>query len=78
MILGDSNGSPERRRVVFANLPREGGLLGVGGKYSEAIFAFAITELGLSSVGWGWKGVRRTAKRGELGYIPPGGRRTKI
>ena len=48
MILGDNNGSPEWRRVVFAALPKEGRRLAVGGKYSEVIFAGVVTE----SVGW--------------------------
>jgi hypothetical protein len=43
MILGDNNGSPECRRVVFA-LPREGRPLVIGGKYSEVIFAWAVAE----------------------------------
>jgi hypothetical protein len=44
IILGDINGSPECRRVVFAALPKEGAASTVGGKYSEAIVARVITE----------------------------------
>ena len=39
MILGDSKGSPECRRVVFGDLPKEGRLPTTGGKYSEVIVA---------------------------------------
>jgi len=42
-ILGDNSGSPERRRVVFATLPREGRRSAMGGKYSEVIFAGIIS-----------------------------------
>ena len=44
MTLGDNSGSPERRRVVFAALPKEGAPFAVGGKYSEVIFAWVIAE----------------------------------
>ena len=43
-ILGDNNGSPERRRVVFAGLPKDGRRLAMGGKYSEVIVARNIAE----------------------------------
>lgn len=44
IILGDINGSPECRRVVFAALPKEGAASAVGGKYPEAIVARVIAE----------------------------------
>jgi len=66
MILGDNNGSPERRRVVFAALPKGGGTLGVGGKYSEDMFARAVVG---TQVVVERKGVLRVARRGGLGYI---------
>jgi len=43
MILGDNNGSPECKQVIFA-LPKEGGPLTVRGKYSEVILAWAGIE----------------------------------
>lgn len=43
MIFGDSKGSPECRRVAFSDLPKEGRVLAVGGKYSEVIAARVIT-----------------------------------
>ena len=43
-ILGDNNGSPECRRVVFAALSKKGRRFAVGGKYSEAIVARIIAE----------------------------------
>ena len=49
MIFGDSNGAPERRRVVFVLL-KEGGPSEVRGKYSEVMFAWAVAETRSSSV----------------------------
>lgn len=44
MILGDNKGSPERRRVVSADLSKDGRWFAVGGKYSEVIVARVIEE----------------------------------
>lgn len=45
MIFGDNKGSPERKRVAFAVLPKEGGPSVVGGKYSEVIIVGAFAEI---------------------------------
>ena len=68
MILGDNKGSPECRRVVFADRPKEGRRLTTGGKYSEVIVARIITEIQV--VGDEETRRLRTARRGGPGYIP--------
>ena len=69
MILGDNKGSPERRRVVFADLPDERRVSAIGGKYSEVIVARVITGTQVV-VGEEETKRLRVAKKGGRGYIP--------
>jgi hypothetical protein len=65
MILGDSKGSPECRRVGLTDLPKEGRLLATGGKYSEVIVARVMVGIQVV-VGEGTKRLR-AGRRGRRG-----------
>lgn len=67
MILGDNKGSPECRRVAFADLPKEGRLLAIGGKYSEVMMARG-TQVVVGSEEE-TRRLRGAGRRGR-GYIP--------